>query len=239
MNKRLISIALIVCLASIFVLGNVKAQTLYNPQTFNYKVTSQWSSSDQSAMPQELQDINHIDHVEVRVITTDGINVDTFMATFFNNGSSPTASSGTTNLQTGETQGGFAAIISPNLAQGDTIHPSGNDLITINSTALRTYENGTRPTNEITISVRNSTIGVTTSLDRFFDQATGMLVQSTESNTYDNPSSSSTVTWQVESSTAWAIPEFPVIIVLPAFFIATALAALAYKRKHSVVPIKI
>jgi hypothetical protein len=239
MNKRLISIALIVCLASLIMLGTVKAQTLTSVLSFTYKVTSHWSSSDPHAtIPQELIDVNQTDSIEVR-ISSDGINVDTFTATFFNNGSSPIASQGKTNLQTGETQGGFAAIIRANLTQGQLIHPAANDFITINSTATRAYESGNRATNEILISVRNESAGATSSVDRFFDQATGMLVYSVESTSIDNPNSSSSVTWQIISSTAWVIPEFPVILAIPAFLIATSLAAIAFKKKHTNITIKL
>lgn len=244
MNKRLISIALIVCLASLIMLGTVKAQTVtpgVTPgQSFTYKVSSHWSSSDTYAsIPQNLIDFNQTDSIEVRISNANETSIEIFTATYFKNGSSPIASRGTTNVQTGESIGGFAAIIGANLTQGQRIHPAGTDSITINSTATRAFESGSRQTNEIQISMRNETAGATSSVDRFFDQVTGMLVQSTESTSSDNPSSSSSVTWQLVSSTAWSIPEFPVILALPAFLIATSLAVIAYKKKQTNIPIKL
>ena len=240
MNKRLISIALIVCLASLIMLGTVKAQTLTSGLSFTYKVTSQWSSSDPHVtIPQELIDVNQTDSIEVRISSADATNIETFTATYFKNGSSPIAARGTANVQTGESTGGFAAVIGANLTQGQLIHPAANDFITINSTATRVYESGSRATNEILISVRNESAGATSSVDRFFDQATGMLVYSVESTSIDNPNSSSSVTWQIISSTAWTIPEFPVILAIPAFLIATSLAAIAYKKKNTNIAIKL
>jgi hypothetical protein len=215
--------------------GTVQAQTSSTAstvQSYKYKVTATWSSTDSSlSTPQNILDYQHTDYIEVRV---DSTNVaygteDTLVAQFFNNGSGPIANSGTTNLNSGETQGGFAKLISPGLTQGQVIHTSASDGITINSTATRTYQSGTRATNEISLSGTNQTTGETATSDRFFDQQTGVLVQ--EIDTYTSSTSSSNITWQITESTAWAIPEFPALIVLPVLFIAATLAIIASKKR--------
>jgi hypothetical protein len=239
MNNRLITIALIVCLASLVVFGTAKAQTvtpgLTPGQVYTYRVTSHWSSSDSYAsIPQDLIDFNNTDSIEVRISDVNATSVNTFTAIYYNNGTSPMATRGTVNVQTGEGTGGFVALIGGNLAAGQRIHPAGADTITINYTQARTYESGNRQTNEIQISARNDTASATSTVDRFFDQITGMLVESTESYTVDSPASSNSVTWRlVSTQNAWAIPEFPVLALLPIAMIATSLALIAYKKKHT------
>jgi hypothetical protein len=238
MNKRMITITLIVCLASLIVLNTIRAQTVtpgVTPgQTYTYRVTSHWSSSDAYArIPQDLLDINNTDTIEVRISNVNETSVNTFTATYFNNGTGPIAARGTVNVQTGESTGGFVAIIGGDLAAGQRIHPAGSDTITINYTSSRTYESGPRQTNEIQIIVRNATAGATSTVDRFFDQVSGMLVESTESSQTDSPASSSSVTWRIISSNAWSIPEFPAILTLPIVMLAASIALIAYKRKHT------
>ena len=144
------------------------------------------------------------------------------------------ATRGDTNVQTGATtDGGFAAIIGANLNAGDLIHPLGSDGIVVNQTVTI---NG-RLTNRIYITIYNDTTGVTSSVDLYFDRETGMLVDETDSSVDDGSvsgtTSTSIVTTQLESTTVWTIPEFPSVLILPLFMIATLLAVIAYKKKRA------
>jgi len=98
-----------------------------------------------------------------------------------------------------------------------------------------------RPTNEIIINLYNSTNGVTLSDDRFFDQATGMLVQETQKSvddgTVSGDASTSSLTLQLKYS-PWnpepvvTTPEFPPALALSIIVGATTLVVIGLKKKH-------
>lgn len=243
LNKRLLAtLAVILCIVSLAI-STVKGQTIVPGvapgDDFDYHTTSYWTSSDSYAsIPSGLIDINQTLHAEVRISTVNATNIDTFSAYYAANGTA-FSGRGNINLLTGTSYGDFVAIIGANLNAGDKIHPDGTDGVTIKETVDRSYESGTRSTNHISNSVRNDTAGYTATRDLYFDKATGMLVEQVERTDVDNPRSTTIVTWKIVSASVWSIPEFPVIIALPAFLIATSLAVIAYKKKHINSPIKL
>jgi hypothetical protein len=238
MNKRLIAVTFLFCLVSFMVVGTARGQTVtpgVNPgDGYVYISYSHWTSSDPySSIPQDLLAVNQTSSFEVRISDANDTDVTTFTAIYYYDGTAD-AKRGDTNVQTGATtDGGFAAIIGANLTAGDLIHPLGADGITINQTGSM---NG-RSTNQIYISYYDETTGNTSSVDRYFDMQTGMLVQETDSSVDDGSvsgtTSTSIVTIQLKSTTVWTVPEFPSVLILPLFMIAALLAVIAYKKKRA------
>lgn len=242
MNKRLIAIMLLLCLAvfTLTALQTVKAQT-YVPgvhfgDDYIFTTYSYWSSTDAYAsIPDNVVQANQTLAIEVRISDVNETTITTFTATYYAN-SNP-AARGTVNILTGDTaDGGFPAIIAANLTAGQLIHPSGSDGITINDTLTM----NTRPTNHIGLTVYNATSGVTSSDDRYFDQVTGMIVQEiqteVDSGAVSGTSTTIKLTMELKSS-PWnpqnvPIPEFPPILAIPVFIGATTLIVIALKKKH-------
>lgn len=243
LNNRLLTAGLIVIIATLTIIGTAKGQTivpgLIAGDNFDYHITSYWTTSDSYAsIPSGLSDINQTLHVEVRISTVNASNIDTFSAYYYSNGSA-FSGRGNVNLLNGTSYGDFVAIIGANLNAGDKIHPDGTDALTIKETVNRNYESGSRPTNHISVSVRNDTDGYTATRDQYFDQATGILVEETSRTDTDNPSSTTIITWKINSGSIWAIPEFPALIAIPLLMIAAAFSAIAYKKKLFKVPGKL
>jgi hypothetical protein len=238
LNNRLLTIGLILCIASLALVGNVKAQTITPGvsagQVFDYHVSSYWTTSDPYAsIPQDLIDVNRTSHVEVRISTVNTTNVETFTPYYFINGD-PVAERGNVNLLTGEGYG-FVAIIGANLNVGDKLHPNGEDGLTVLDTTTRNYESGARATNHARLVDNNATGGYIATRDYYFDKETGILVEQVDrTETTTSPTSVSQITWKIDSTMnvqGWVIPEFPLLAAVPLVLFATAFAAVAYKKK--------
>lgn len=198
---------------------------------FAYDVTAFWSSEDEYAsIPAGLIEYNRTESVEVRISSVSGSNVSIFVAFYYKNDTEE-GGYGNLDVDTGLSYGRFSAIIAGNLNAQEVIHPLGADYITINETVIKAYEGGSRETNRILIEQTNATAGVTARIDRFFDRETGMLVESHETTTLTNPATTTTVSWSVKSSNVWVIPEFPSVVILPLFMIATIVVIIVYKKK--------
>jgi hypothetical protein len=247
MRKGLIVLTLLLCLTAFTItLVNVHGQTtLAAPgvkpgEAYIYTTFSTWSSSSAyDSIPAELQSINQTQAIEVRISNANDSFVDAFTATYYYN-QQPSAGRGSTNVNTGAvSDSGFAAVIGANLNQGQSIHPLAADGIYINQT--KTGSDG-RPVNEIIISKYNATIGVTSTSDRYFDQATGMLTYELESTvdggTISGTTSTESITVQLKSS-PWnpqtvPTPEFQPIFALPIFIGAATLVLIVLKKKHMI-----
>jgi hypothetical protein len=202
-------------------------------ETFTYGVTAFWSSNDPYAsIPSNLLDLNQTESIEVRISDISGSNVTIFTAIYYRNGTAG-ASRDNVDVETGESYGFFVAIIGANLTAGDRIHPLGEDTITINETVIRNYEGGDRETNRIIIEYQNTTTGATDSVDRYFDKQTGMLVEEYDETSFDNPISTTRISWKIKESNVWTIPEFPSALILPLVMIVTMIAVIAYKKKNA------
>ena len=251
MNRKLCIAAFLVVLLSSTMFGTTLVKALTPGVTvgdsFIYDLSVSWNSDDQYAsIPSSLVELNKTKSIEVRINNVIPPNVTTFLATYLKNGTA-LADRGSINLDTGLSDGGFVAIIAANLSAGSRVHPLGEDTVTINETVIKSYASGPRETNHIRIEYQNATAGFAQSVDRYFDKQTGMLVEehdvSTETKT--NPSSTTTaiISYNLESTSVWTVPEFPSVLILPLFMIATLLAVIAYKKKRTsimktLVPVK-
>jgi hypothetical protein len=243
LKNRLLAVGLILCIASLTLIGTVKAQTAgVSPgYVFDYHINSYWSSSDSYAsIPTDLMDINHTSHFEVRISTVNETNIEIFYAIYYNNGTQPFGTHGNINYMTGTSYGDFVTIIPANLNVGDKIHPTGADGITIKDTVTRSYESGSRVTNHVQQSATNSTTGITSTRDLYFDKVTGVLVEEVDRSDTTSPVTTSQVTWKLDSVSNvsdWTVPEFPVISLVPVFLLVAAFATIAYKKKFANTPI--
>jgi hypothetical protein len=237
MIKKVVIAASLLVLLSFAMFGSARGQTLTAGvaagESFSYSLTSFWTSSDEYAsIPSDLVVINQTESLEARISDVSGSNVTIFTATYFRNGTAD-AIRGSVELQTGESTGGFVAIIAANLTAGDRIHSLGQDTITINDTVIRSYASGDRETNQIIIEYQNATTGTTGSVDRYFDKQTGILVEEVDETSYTNPDTTTRITTKLKEATAWSVPEFPSVLILPLFATATLLSAIAYKKKRA------
>lgn len=199
MKKQLIVGVLVFCVVTIMFIGFVRAQGLVLPgvslgQDYQYRTYGYWTSTNaQSSIPSDLVVANQTQAIEVRIGDTNITSVSTFTATYYTF-RQPYAAMGSLNIETGNATGQpWPAIIGANLTQGDIIHPLGSDGIKINETTA--YQG--RAANEIIISHYNMTSGITDTVDRFFDQKTGMLVKEVDTQTDDGSVSGSTYTSQI------------------------------------------
>lgn len=240
LNKKLLSVILVVSIVSLLFLGEVQAATItpgVNPgEIYDYHISGIWSSTDQyQSIPAYLMEDNKTSHVELRISTVNSTHITTFVAVYYTNGTY-FGDRGSINLLTGESYGPYAAIaiIGANLNAGDLIHPDGTDGVKITDSVTKNYESGSRATNHIRKTDTNQTTGISVVLDQYFDKATGVLVEEVVTTT-DSATSSTIVEKRVLASTSiegWVVPEFPVFIAVPLFMAATAFVVLAFKKKH-------
>ncbi len=202
MNKQLIVITLLFCLASLMVIQAARAQPTLLPgvvpgEEFTYLTSSYWTSANAyTSIPQDALSANQTQSIEVIISDANDTYITTFTATYYYSGM-PSAYRGSVDIQTGGTVGSpWPAVIAANLTAGDLIHPLGSDEITINQTLTM---NG-RVTNQIYFNIYNATNGITTSVNRYFDQQTGMLVKEVDSSVDDGSVSGYTST-DAESTT--------------------------------------
>ena len=176
--------------------------------------------------------MNQTEYVRVGITGVSGSDVTTFTTWQYKNGTVNTLL-GSVNLETGAFSGGFWAIIAGNLTVNDRIHPTGQDTITVTNTVIRNYLGGNRETNHLIIPYQNTTERASGYLDRYFDKETGMLVELHDEISYTDPSMTIVISWKIEDSSVWVVPEFASVLVLPLFMMVTMLAAIAYKKKHA------
>lgn len=246
MTKKLCTATFLLVLLSLTMVGSVWAQTrvpgVFQGNIFTYDVTAFWNSNDPNAVvPADLLDINKTEYYRVIIGAVSGAEITTQSVWHFTNGSE-TSSTGTINVETGVTNdGGFWAIVAGNLGVNDRLHPSGSNYFYVNGTVMRDYLGGARETNQLTLTLTGSDAGgdFMEHVDYNFDKQTGMLVQLNDAKVYSNPTKTITRFWKIKESNVWVVPELPSALILPLFMIATMLAVVAYKKKHSGTPKKL
>jgi hypothetical protein len=107
---------------------------------------------------------------------------------------------------------GFWAIYAANLNVGDLLRPAGFDKLTVNATDTKTYTSGSRTRNfwfiENMFRDVNDPTGSTQRYDYigvWFDKKTGMLGTLTNYSEYNNPAKIEITTWNLVSSSVWAV----------------------------------
>jgi hypothetical protein len=98
---------------------------------------------------------------------------------------------------------------------------------------MRTYSGGERETNHYSSNLTN--VGeFSYSFDNLYlDKKTGVMVEwYTERVAVVTPNEKTALHWKIKETNVWVVPEFPSLLVLPFFMIATLLAVIIYRRKH-------
>ncbi len=207
---------------------------------FRYNYTSYYSSSDpHTAIPSDLTWINQTDYFMINVTGVSGASVN--FETMYRglNGSSVTGVC-SMNVGTGmATISGYGGPSSASnfffMARGvgmmGRMFPSATLSPTINDTLSMPYLGGSRLTNHYVTNENNTSIGAYNSMDIYYDQATGMMVQWRQEiiQTSGTTRTNSTQMMNITSSNVWVIPEFPtatVVPVLAAVGVASTLVAI-------------
>jgi len=181
---------------------------------FTYKLTgSSVLGSPDVVTPEELSQYNDTDYYQV---TVTGVGSSTVMLETMWRFTNGTVVNGyqTIDLSNGrETDpNGFWGVYASNISVKDLLHPAGSDGLTVNKTEIIAFANSNRVTNYWSTysqyidksdptgnTFRNEFVGV------YFDKQTGMLYNSTHIEFYTDPMIQLVITWQLTSSTAWAI----------------------------------
>ena len=146
--------------------------------------------------------------------------------------------------------GGFEIyfVVAANLGVNDSIYLSPQwESWRINETIMADYLGLQLETNHLRLTesaINNSYYGivanVTWILNYYWDKSTGILLEEVLNATYSRSDGTGGVLvtyWDLQLlilSTYPVIPEFPSLIILPLFMIATLLAVIVYRRKHTV-----
>ena len=193
---------------------------------FRYNYTSYYSSSDpHAAIPSDLTWINQTDYFMINVTGVSGASVN--FETMYRglNGSSVTGIC-SMNVGTGmATISGYGGPSSASnfffMARGvgmmGRMFPSSTLSPTINDTLSMPYSEGSRLTNHYVTNENNTLIGAYNTMDIYYDQATGMMVQWRQEiiQTRGTTQTNSTQMMNITSSNVWVIPEFSTAIVVP------------------------
>ena len=238
-RKIAITAFLLVILCSATV-GTNSAQALLAGVTqgneFTYEIMGLWQSVVGATIPEDVLQLNNTDYYKVTVTNVVDANVAVHTIWRFKNGTRVEGDS-EVDLETGIFTGGFWAIFAPDLNTSDLIHPSGPDQITVNETITRNYLNDGRDTNYVITSIwqpdpsdPTSSTYYTQKTEVYFDKQTGMLVELRDEATYNNPSRTVTIIWEITDSNVWTVPEFPSVLIMPLLMIATLLIVIAIKK---------
>jgi heme/copper-type cytochrome/quinol oxidase subunit 2 len=215
---------------------------------FTYDVTSVYPSGNPN-VPQDVIDGEATDYFRLVIKNVTGPEIGYDWVWHFTNGTDDLNGDGTLNVETTGYVGPFWAILSANLSRGDRIHPHyGPDRSTVNETLRWTYTNYTRETNRLQLefAYRNNVTQAlkTERTDTYFDKRTGMLVQLNDEISYQNPTFTTTVKWELRETNAWdstspgsfqlepffSLPLIIAIVVVVAVLVAIGAWALSNQR---------
>jgi hypothetical protein len=180
---------------------------------FTYDVMGLWSSTDPNAtMPESFLQLNMTEWYRVTVTGVSGTEVSIDTTWRFTNGTE-LKGTGSVNVETGISYGGFWAIYATNLNANDLVRPLGPDRSTVNETITREYgAGGTRETNRVSLVLQyydadDPTFSTTWTeySNTHFDRQTGMLVELRDINMYTNPQQTTTIVWKIKESNVWTI----------------------------------
>ena len=265
MNTKLAITISLLAILSLGLLGQALAQTrvpgVNSNDTFTYSFVTHWTSSNASEpIPADLIGDNLTTHYTVTIGgIINGTIVDATHLWYFSNETNPRPFLFTVDLESGfpnDTSGSYPPlienVIGANLVAGDLIHPSGDDLVTINSTINRNYASGSRPTNVIDLNgpiqanvtdQNNQTVQETIGyqeVTHYLDKATGILVmQNTTIQSIIPTQETESYIWTLTSTNLWdaspasglPIIEIVAIIVIVAI-VAVAIVAVYRMRQQ-------
>jgi hypothetical protein len=199
---------------------------------FEYSYTATWTSTEPTEpVPSNIADLIQTQSFQIRIISVAGTTVNAETTTRYRDGTTKTQT-GTVNVQSGDIHLPFGnLIIGGNLSPNDKIYPSWEQDF-INQTVTRTYQSGSRETNQRL--VETSTENAYEKTEVYYDKARGIAIDSYFERRDIYPSQTQTFTETIANTNAevWSvIPEFPSTAVLMLLLIAIPLVLVAYKKK--------
>jgi hypothetical protein len=180
--------------------------------TFTYKLigTSDLFSPD-AVTPASLSEYNNTDYYQVTITGINGSIVSFDTVWQFTNGTAVQTSEWV-DLSTGADNGDFWAIYASNLNVNNLLRSKGFDGLIVNSTDTQTYTSSTRQRNfwsiENVFTDINDPTGNTQQynyMSVYFDKQTGMLIDLTNWQEYNNPQYTIIISWQLTNSTVWGV----------------------------------
>jgi hypothetical protein len=192
--------------------SNSRKSGLQVGDTFFYNITgtSKLFSSN-AATPAYLSAYNGTDYYEVNITGVSGSLITFNTVWQFKNGTT-IQNPEYVNLVTGANSGDFWAIYLPNLNKNNLLNPKGDNGLIVNSTSTETFADSTRTINTWSTdnilydssdptgsSQQDNYIGVD------FDRQTGMLVDLTNLEQFNNPQYDILITWTLTNSTVWTV----------------------------------
>jgi len=180
---------------------------------FTYDIMGLWSSNDPNAtVPEQFLQLNMTEWYRVTITEVSGVEVKISTTWRFKN-ETELAGTGTVNVETGISSGGFWAIYAANLRANDRVRPNGPDRSTVNETITRDYgASGTRETNRLILTtlyydVDDPTLSTTYTeyASTYFDRQTGILVELRNLSVYNKPQMALTVLWKIRGTNVWVV----------------------------------
>jgi hypothetical protein len=201
-----------------------------------------WESTNPNAtVPSYVTEFNETEWILYSVVSVNGTNITIRAVDHFKNGTE-IALDAWTDIETGVINLTFSGklwpavnlIIGANLKENDTIYTS--DPHFINETITRVYASGSRETNHYNVTVENAYSFQYFSINYYWDRVCGFLVEISLKEVYEQDSYTINYSdsMKITESNRWVVPEFPSMLIMPLFMIATLLAVIVYRRKHTV-----
>jgi hypothetical protein len=183
----------------------------------------------------------------ITVLSISGKNV-TFQEIDYNNTGIVGNYTNILDVETGSVTGGIYFVVATNLGINDSMYLSPQwESWRINETKMANYLGLQLETNHlrhnesaINDSYNGIVVNATWILNQYWDKSTGILLEGVLNATYSRSDGAGgvLVTYWGEQllilSTYPVIPEFSPLLTLPLFMIATVLAVIVYRRKHSI-----
>ena len=163
--------------------------------------------SENATIPENFYDLNKTDYYKVTITNVEDSNVTLSTTWLFTNGTHYDRTE-TVNVAVGTENVDFWGIYAANLVNGSLLRPAGaNDGARFNSTVTRTYADGNRSTNTLSLSTvfydttdPTFTKGYYAYRDLYVDAPTGMMVELQDKKIYTDPQIIETVEWKLIDS---------------------------------------
>jgi hypothetical protein len=241
-NKKLEITAFLLFLLGTAIVGNVAAQTetvslgVSTGDTFKYDLTLGWSSSLPGEVPPVyLIEENQTDYYQISIQFAASTTAVLQTSWRFLNGTvvNGTALADVSGLDENITSSIY--LYAANLTAGGKLFPLAADLPwVINDTTFRQYGGNFRATNHIEANRTDLEGELYSYLSLYFDQQTGMLVESNSIDVYTSaPTQVFTRHFILKESSVWVVPEFPGFIAVPLLMAAVGAGVLLFKKKYA------
>jgi len=240
MKKKILLMVLSILLLCSMSVMLVNAQTgtvgVSAGDWFKYEINANWSSDNQSAtIPDIIEQMNVMEWTNISITDISGPTVSYGGTMRFKNGTEITVP------QVYDIDEGSLSIIgfffiSPNLGANDLASSNVvfGDMV-INETVIRSYPDGSRETNHVSISHENTTNGKTeiVSMDFYWDRSSGVMVETVLSGATYEGGYTTTMSMEMllDESNVWEVPEFPTWTSMLLASAVIAVIVTLYKRR--------